>query len=101
MDIEHPAFPGIVKASNAVDSDDFRSPVVAELPGDGAVGVAPCPHAMATTAARMTKYPRTLGPASKPDTIDIVVRLGAVRGQSCMNPSRAVTEGSVQMEPSN
>src|SRR5215218_9674442 len=95
MDIEHPEFPGIVKASNAVESWDFRSPGVAGVPADGAVGAGPLPQPMATTAARMTGYARILGVASKPDRIDIVVGLASVRGRSCLNPSRPITEGSV------
>ena len=60
MDIEHAAPAGIARASNDVERDDFRSPAVAGIPGDGAVGVAPCPQAIATAATRMTKYRRTV-----------------------------------------
>jgi len=33
MEIEHAALPGIVSASNDVESDDFRSSAVAGIPG--------------------------------------------------------------------
>ena len=58
--MEHPALPGIVKPSNNVEMDDAGLPAVAGITGDGAVGVAPFPHAIATDAARMTKNRRTL-----------------------------------------
>jgi hypothetical protein len=60
MEIEHPALAGIVSASNDAESDDCRSTAATGLPGDGAVGVEPRPHVMATEAATMTKYLRTL-----------------------------------------
>src|SRR3954454_1164100 len=63
MDIEQAALPGIVRASNDAESDDFRSLAVAGMPGVGAVGVASCPQAIPTAATRMTKYPRTSRPS--------------------------------------
>jgi hypothetical protein len=56
------AVAGIVNASNDADRDELRSPGVEVMPGVwvGAVGVAPRPHAIATAATKMAKYPRTL-----------------------------------------
>jgi hypothetical protein len=64
MDREHAALAGIVNASNDAESDDFTSPAVAGIPGDGAVGVACRPQAIATAATRIAEYPRT---SDKPD----------------------------------
>src|SRR5436190_9818819 len=59
METEHAAVDGIDSASNAVESDDFRSAAVAGI-GDGPVGIDPFPQAIVTAANRMTKYVRTL-----------------------------------------
>jgi hypothetical protein len=61
VNIEHAALAGIASASNAVESDDFRSPAVGWIPGLGAVGVATCPHAFPTPATRITEYNFTEG----------------------------------------
>src|SRR4051812_50125159 len=58
MDIEQAALPGIVRASNDAESDDFRSLAVAGVPGGGAVGGGPGPQTIPPAAPRKTKNPR-------------------------------------------
>src|SRR5829696_7133558 len=57
MDIEHAALPGIARASNAAESDDFRStgaPDVGGTPGTpGVIGLAPPPQAPTDVARTM------------------------------------------------
>ena len=60
MDIEQAELEGIEKASNAAASDVFTSTGGAAATGDGVVGVASRPQAVATAATKMSKYPRTL-----------------------------------------